>query len=294
MNVVKGRVSAGLLAGFLLSVLVTGASAQSNLLADFKLKSDGTDALGNCPPMSLNNVSFANGALQLPAGNYVAAATINGFSYNSFTVAVDFNPTDLSTAHETILTGGPLYRWLGLITDGDGHLEIYFNNRNLLYSFTNSIQTNAWHTLFCSVDLPSQTVVTFLDGQHLPDINLSSFTFDVIGTPDEEEDKAFSFVDDGDAIPFYGAAANLRVYNRALSAAEIASLMVPTLSLQLSGQSVLISWPVSANGYQLLSTSALAPPVSWTTNSASPLLIGSQNVIIESMDVERFYRLKKF
>lgn len=73
--------------------------------------------------------------------------------------------------------------------------------------------------------------MTFLDGQRLRDVDLGDFQFNVVGTPSEESDKAFSFWNYGNASFFCGQADNLRVYGRALAATEISSLEQGTTNL---------------------------------------------------------------
>ncbi|MGZ4972424.1 MAG: LamG-like jellyroll fold domain-containing protein [Limisphaerales bacterium] len=198
------------------------ASPLGSLLSDFKMNGNGLDALGNSPSMEISGVCFSAGALQLTnTDGFVATAKVPDLSYASFTVAVDFNPCDFAYPHSTILSCGPNYRWLGLENDASGHLQITLNNTSYVFPFTNVISANRWHTLICSVDLASQRIVTFLDGEHLPDITLSGFQFEVVGTDSEESDKAFSFRNNGNATRLYGYADNLRIYSRALTQEQI-------------------------------------------------------------------------
>ncbi|MDB6058102.1 MAG: hypothetical protein JWO95_1946 [Verrucomicrobiales bacterium] len=201
------------------------ASPLSSLLSHFKMNGNGLDALGNSPSMEICGVSFSAGALQLTNTNvFDATAKVPGLSFGSFTVAVDFNPCDFGYPHTTILSCGPSYRWLGLENDDSGHLQITLNNSYYVFPFTNVISTNRWHTLICSVDLASQRIVTFLDGEHLPDITLSGFKFEVVGTDSEASDKAFSFWNYGNATRLYGYADHLRIYSRALTEEQISRM----------------------------------------------------------------------
>ena len=97
------------------------------LLSDYKFNGNGVDDAANSADMSLSGISFINGALATPDSEaFYAAATIKALTYNSFTVALDFNPLSLSNNNTCILAGGPAYRWL--ILEGDdfanGHLII--------------------------------------------------------------------------------------------------------------------------------------------------------------------------
>ena len=83
-----------LIAGLWLAMLLLVTSAAQSapmLLSHFKLDGNGRDDLGNSPGMELFGTSFAGKKLVLPCdpepGFYTALARINGFSYESFTVA---------------------------------------------------------------------------------------------------------------------------------------------------------------------------------------------------------------
>ena len=75
----------------LLFFAVTSAQPAPMLLSHFKMDGNGRDDLGNSPGMELFGTSFAGKKLVLPCdpepGFYTALARINGFSYESFTVA---------------------------------------------------------------------------------------------------------------------------------------------------------------------------------------------------------------
>jgi len=266
------------------------------LLSHFKLNGDGQDALGNSPPMDLAGVSFTNDTLALPqTGFFSASARITGFSYTSFTVAFDFRPSSFDLPHRTLLSGGPLYRWLGFENDASGHLLLRLNNGKLSYSFTNAMAINQWHTLVCSVDLPSQTIVTVLDQERLPDIALQNFQFEVIGTSFEESDKAFSFWNSRNSERFCGQADNLRVYSRALTGQQLQTHLSPRLSVQRVGPNALIHWAADLTGFVPEWAASLTPPIRWLTDNRSAVIVGDQRVLIDApASGTRFYRLRRF
>jgi len=283
---------------FILLGLLVGvqrAVSQPLLLSYFKLNTDGQDSLSNSFPMELSGVSFSNNALTLPsAGDYTASAQIAGFSYSAFTVSFDFNPSDFESSHISILSGGPSYRWIGLQNDSSGHLLLYLNNDNLLYAFTNVITTNHWHTLVCSVNLNSQTILTMLDGQMLQNIALQNFQFAVVGTTYEQSDKAFTFWNYGNATFLCGQANNLRVFNGALTASEMSSLNAVNLTIQAFAQGAILNWSSELNGYVPQSTDSLLPPVQWQDDVRTPLNIGDQNVLIDTPALgTKYYRLRR-
>lgn len=204
-------------------------SAAAPLLSHFTFDADGSDALGNSPAMVLRGVSLTNGTLFIPVfpAGLDATAFVPALSYDSFTVAVEFNPSRVDYQHATILSGGPFYRWMVLEADDTAHLRITLNNYRQVFAFTNTlITTGRWHSVICSVDVPSQTIVTFFDGMRLPDIALPGFRFDVIGMPEEGSEKVIGFINGGTGGFLSGFADNLRIFNRALTAAEIDSFFL--------------------------------------------------------------------
>ena len=68
----------------------------------------------------------------------------------------------------------------------------------------------------------------------------------------------------------------------------------PALRVTATGQTVTLSWPSAATGFELESTVSLSPPA-WTVVNKQPIVQGDQNVVTEEMGGvrTRFYRLKK-
>jgi len=289
---------------FTLGAVVLGAlillplpsDAAPLLLSHFKFNGSGEDSLGNSPPMALSGVMFTNETLATPqSGGYAASARVAGFSYSSFTVAFDFRPYDFGFPNQTLLSGGPSYRWIGFENDSAGHLLLTLNNRNRLYNFTNVVATHRWHTLVCSVDLISRAIVTVLDGERLPDIALQNFQFNVIGTAFEQSDQVFSFWNYGNATGLYGQADNLRIYSRALSGSEIQSLHSPRIGLSQSGQGALIHWSADLTGYVAETATSLLAPVQWVADGRTPVFVGDRRVLVDPLATgPRFYRLRRF
>ncbi len=71
----------------------------------------------------------------------------------------------------------------------------------------------------------------------------------------------------------------------------------PQLTVIPSEPYVILTWPTDYNGfsyggYALQSTTNLGSAAVWTTNSSPPVVIGGQNVIINTMSgAQQFYRL---
>jgi len=70
----------------------------------------------------------------------------------------------------------------------------------------------------------------------------------------------------------------------------------PQLTIIPSGENVILMWPTNFagfdyTGYTLQSTTNLVSPI-WTTNSPGPVVIGGQNVVVNTISgAQQFYRL---
>ena len=66
----------------------------------------------------------------------------------------------------------------------------------------------------------------------------------------------------------------------------------PALQVQLAGTNSIVSWPLSANGYTLETTTNLANPNFWTALTNVPAAINFQNTITNRVvGSQGFYRL---
>jgi hypothetical protein len=72
------------------------------------------------------------------------------------------------------------------------------------------------------------------------------------------------------------------------------AMPAPALSIQSAGEDVLISWPASAQGYQLETTTNLLASNQWTAVTNPPAMVGLANWVTNSISSSAgFYRLKK-
>jgi hypothetical protein len=68
----------------------------------------------------------------------------------------------------------------------------------------------------------------------------------------------------------------------------------PTTSALLSGTDFILTWPASAIGFTLQSTTNLVSPVVWTTNSPAPVVINGQTTVTNLISGgQKFYRLRQ-
>ena len=65
----------------------------------------------------------------------------------------------------------------------------------------------------------------------------------------------------------------------------------PQLTIASSGQNVLLSWPTTATGFTLQSTTNLLSPV-WTTNLPAPVGVSGQYLVTNPITgTQQFFRL---
>ncbi len=68
--------------------------------------------------------------------------------------------------------------------------------------------------------------------------------------------------------------------------------VVPRLTISLSNQKVVLSWPTNASGFTLQSTANLVSPAVWTTVFPGPVIVNGQNAVTNTISgTQKFYRL---
>ncbi len=73
----------------------------------------------------------------------------------------------------------------------------------------------------------------------------------------------------------------------------VLSAAAPSLLVSLSTKEIVFTWPASAAGFVLESTTTLSTP-DWLPAAAAPMVVGDQNVVINPVTGStRFYRLRK-
>jgi hypothetical protein len=90
---------------------------------------------------------------------------------------------------------------------------------------------------------------------------------------------------------------DVRIYNRALSASEVAQLYTlsfPVLGARLQGGSLVFSWPTNLSGFTLVSATNLGPSAVWIPVSPAPVVVNDQFLVTNSLsEPSKFYRLKE-
>jgi hypothetical protein len=239
-----------------------GISFPDGLIAYYPFTKNGDEILKGGPPFLLTNqIPFAQPALYVD-GNYQQnindhlgmVRPLARMNYRSFTVGMDFYPLPAGVlkhranklekslnkltggkyehwrgydqwTRRNLLTAGKNYRWFGL-DRGDNFLSVTLNNQKFAHRFKDAkITPGKWYRLDCSADLERGRIVTWLNGKKLETIALPpDFKLDVIGSAEEATDNEFTFMDLSNGSVFYGYVANLKIFGRFLTDAEIARL----------------------------------------------------------------------
>ena len=70
--------------------------------------------------------------------------------------------------------------------------------------------------------------------------------------------------------------------------------IVPGLSIIPSGLYVILTWPTNYAGFTVQSTTNLGSSAVWSTNSSPPVVIGGENVAINTISGrQQFFRLSQ-
>src|SRR5215831_8222671 len=215
------------------------SAAQSNCLADpgglvawYPFQNDGSDKTGIHQAILSGNPSFSAGkvsnALQLDgSGTYAkvfAASTLNVGTAPGFTVEGWIKPSDLSGAHA-------IASWNGYYSNAGGDV-VFFTNGDRLGVIIDHVEggedavatdpgvilLNTWQHVALTYDKASGVETLYVNGQPRKVNNAGSFT--AFTSPDFYIGRNRPSI----ANDFAGAIDELSIYNRGLSAAEVASL----------------------------------------------------------------------
>jgi hypothetical protein len=92
---------------------------------------------------------------------------------------------------------------------------------------------------------------------------------------------------------FKGLIDEVRIYNQALSAAEIQKLSLPRLGIALASTDVILSWPATGLGFMVEMSEDLNSGL-WSPVTQVPRIENSQTKLtVEAAPQRRFYRLKR-
>jgi hypothetical protein len=100
---------------------------------------------------------------------------------------------------------------------------------------------------------------------------------------------------------FNGGYADMRIWNGALTAGQVANLYAagpsviagPALQISRNGSQITLRWPANASGFALQSTTDLVSGT-WTPVSGTPTVInGVNNLTLAASQAPTYYRLKQ-
>jgi uncharacterized repeat protein (TIGR03803 family) len=75
---------------------------------------------------------------------------------------------------------------------------------------------------------------------------------------------------------------------------SLPAVSAPQLTITPSGANVILSWPATAAGFTLQSTTNLGSLAFWTTNSLAPVVVNGQNVVTNPLaGAQQFFRLSQ-
>jgi uncharacterized repeat protein (TIGR03803 family) len=94
---------------------------------------------------------------------------------------------------------------------------------------------------------------------------------------------------------FYGTTAAGGAYGSGtVFSISLPSLTPPPLTITAAGENVILTWPTSANGFTLQTTTNLGPSMNWTTNlPAAVVLNGNYTVTSRISGTQQFFRLSQ-
>jgi hypothetical protein len=173
--------------------------------------------------------------------------------------------------------------------DGETHLTFYSDTTTpSTVRSTGEILDSEWHHI--AVTRSGSSVTFYIDGANAGSTTMSgNFPNNPTTLRVGTDGPAWS-----SSSMFHGWLDDVRIYNAALSAAQIQMIRSrPQLSIMRSGSSVAISWPTAATDYLLECTDNLSSG-NWNTVAGEPEITGGQNTLQFGIgSAAKFYRLKE-
>ena len=159
--------------------------------------------------------------------------------------------------------------------------------------------SNAWHHFVVLFNRPAGAYSLFVDGARQVSDAGGYARNDPTSPAPVQWYIGHSETATSTADSWTGLLDDVRVYNRLLNYNDIQALYLlagaPRMSVTNNGNSVTVSWPVGATGFQLQSAGALTGVV-WSNEPATPVPSAdgaSQSLTFSANATARFYRLQK-
>lgn len=206
----------------------------NGLIAWYKLDETGAGdaidsvggATGTATGTSYNTNGKLSGARTFALGDFIKTATINhnigtgDFTFSAWLKIDSYTVGD--TTGGSIMTSGELSPWFGIDSNQAGNnnsLSCYWGGWK---GFNTPVSIGVWHN--CILRRASGQIYAYLDGT----LEASNYT---VGTSMSNTYSYFGRSQSAAQDRLKGSLDDIRIYNRALSAAEIASLQTTPVSL---------------------------------------------------------------
>ncbi len=235
-------------------------------------------------PNSTNSDGANPQAASILSGNTLYGTAYDGGSSGGGTVfAVKTDGTDFTTLH-TFTVASPCCGFLGSTgatnSDGAGPQAGLILSGNTLYGTASGGGSSGNGTVFA----------VNTDGTEFR--NLHSFT---------ATDPNTSFTNSDGAYPTAGLIlSGNTLYGTAYGGGTngygtVFSIFIqPQLTMIPSGPYMILTWPTNYSGFTLQSTTNIGSSALWSTNSSPPVVIGGENVVINTMSGrQQFFRLSQ-
>jgi len=283
---------------------VAGGGLNAGLVAYYPLEGNANDA------SPTQNHGTLNGGVTFVPGRLGSAAHFDGvdgwilvpansaltFQTNDFSVSLWFRTTDTEAYMVEERIQNPTKGWLCQIWGApllgpSFYLENGYTPEILAAcAQTAQYQDGNWHAM--TGVRAGSSIYLYIDGQMVSQVG--GRLVDIGESQQMELGK--TDVVTNPAQWYSGDLDELRIYNRALSAAEVAqlyTLVLPTLGATCQGGNLVFAWPTNMPAFTLVSATNLGPSAVWTPVSPGPVIVNGQCVVTNSMSgPSKFFRLR--
>ena len=268
----------------------------NGLVAYYPFNGNANDASVNRNDGSVNGAVLATNRFGLPnaaysfngSNDYIDVSNSPAFKSESFTISMWFNaslfPAGLGQQAEFLISKGPINFELHLGSpnvSGDSGIRFLPRGGGQWDTPSSSYTTGRWHHIVATYTAPAGAATMFIDDQSKPLMGSTSTP----NEPDNSVNARLGMRQDG-ILPLQGILDDIRIYNRALSSNEVASLYaleadVPVITQQPQPQTVNAGSTVSFN---VAATAANPLTYQWCKNSTP--ISGATNTVLMLTNVQ--------
>lgn len=137
-------------------------------VADYPLQVDGKDATGKNGDMTLEEVTFQDGALYSDGVymvNVASTPSLANMDVNDLAVSAQFKVPDLDKRRPVFILGSST-RWLGFVLNTDGTVALLYDNASYVQGAAKiKFKANTWHDAMVLYDGKGEVASLYLDGQ---------------------------------------------------------------------------------------------------------------------------------